>query len=181
MWNSWQGESQQSINLDGKAIAMAIADQSKPSCPKQQNIFQTDLSSTFWNLRRHRLKLFVAISCVRQSFRLRARIQVRLSWSRISRLLQLRCTTKKLDLKALLNQSYKETFKWEFGNSLVDTVNTPWCTNSRLPYQKDVNIRSAEVYMRMIQVSEAARPQFLSFRPWISGLFQQYWRNGFAV
>ena len=89
------------------------------SCPKQQNRFQTDLSSTFWNFRRPRLKLFVAISCVRQSFRLRARIQVRLSWSRISRLLQLCCTTKKLDLKALLNQSYKETFKWEFEKSLV--------------------------------------------------------------
>ena len=28
MWNSWQGESQQSINFDGKAIAMA--DQSRP-------------------------------------------------------------------------------------------------------------------------------------------------------
>ena len=62
-----------------------------------------------------------------------------------------------------------------------DTVNTPCCTNSRLPYEKDVTIRSAEVYMRMIQVSVAATPQFFSFRPWISGLFQQYWRNGFAV
>ena len=62
-----------------------------------------------------------------------------------------------------------------------DTVNTPCRTNSRLPYEKDVTIRSAEVYMRMIQVSVAATPQFFSFRPWISGLFQQYWRNGFAV
>ena len=123
MWNSWQGESQQSINFDGKAIngnsrSKQTINQQE-SCPKQQNGFQTNLSSTFQNLRRRRLKLFVAISCVRQSFRLRARIQVRLSWSRISRLLQLCCTTKKLDLKALLNQSYKETFKWEFGNSLV--------------------------------------------------------------
>ena len=125
MWNSWQGESQQSINFDGKAIngngrsKQTINQWDWESCPKQQNRFQTDLSSTFWNLRRHRLKLFVAISCVRQSFRLRARIQVRLSGSRISRLLQLCCTTKKWDSKALLNQSYKETFKWEFGKRLV--------------------------------------------------------------
>ena len=106
-------------HCNGNSWSKQTINQQWESCPKQQNRFQTDLSSTFWNLRRHRFQLFVAISCVRQSFRLRARIQVRLSWSRISRLLQLRCTTKKLDLKALLNQSYKETFKWEFGKSLV--------------------------------------------------------------
>ena len=123
MWDSWQGDSQQSINLDGKAINGNSRSKQTinqwESCPKQQNGFQTNLFSTFWNLRRHRFQLFVAISCVGQSFRLRARIQVRLSWTLISRLLQLCRTTKKLDLKALLNRSYKETFKWEFGISLV--------------------------------------------------------------
>ena len=150
---------------------MGILPKATEQIPNQSLLNLLELAKT------SRLKLFVAISCVRQSFRLRARIQVRLSWSRISRLLQLCCTTKKLDLKALLNQSYKETFKWEFEKSLVGHFEH----SLHHKFKTTLSKRSAEVNMRTIQASVAVRPQFLSFRPWISGLFQQYWRNGFAV
>ena len=168
-------------HCNGNSRSKQTINQQWESCPKQQNRFQTDLSSTFWNLRRHRLKLFVAISCVRQNSGCGR--ESRSDCPGVGYPVFYSCVAQ---LKSWTWRPYSTNPTKKLSNGNLekvwwDTVNTPCCTNSRLPYEKDVTIRSAEVYMRMIQVSEAARPQFLSFRPWISGLFQQYWRNGFAV
>ena len=178
MWNSWQGKSQQSINFDGKAIAMA--DQSKPST--NGNVVQSNRtnskqispqpSRTFGDTNfLSRLVVSDKVSaCGRESRSDCPGVGYPVFYSFVAQLKSWTWRPYSTNpTKKLSNGNLEKSLVGHFEHSLHHKFKTT------------LSKRSAEVNMRTIQASVAVRPQFLSLRPWISGLFQQYWKDGFAV
>ena len=93
------------------------------SCPKQQNRFQTNLSSTFWNLRRHRGWNFLSrlvvsdkvSACGRESRSDCPGVGYPVFYSFVAQL-------KSWTWRPYSTNPTKKTFKWEFGKKSGGTL-----------------------------------------------------------